>query len=650
MSAVKQEFSASGDDRVANAYRKIAAENEALLRSNEKLTKETQTLSDQVKKMAADLESLTGRRMQQLDAEIRKTQELKRARQELIVTNNWVYARPQSGGIIPTTNWTTASPPPDPEVLRLKYRGDATRDLVAGARHPSFTMEEGDVPRLGYRYGLGALSVMPRSLQQSQSHMKAIDGLAGAVFSKATAIAGAWLTVSTAIRGVNAELEITKRIQQGAAREGADVALGQAEILLNTSDPADQKKFLAAQKELALKYGVNPRLVGQTLGRQSGRASNLSAEQIIAASEEATALGRVTPDQIKPMASAIQQTMVLTGKDAKWASALMSKAGEAAFPGDPELQFRMLFQGMSAMAANVPSPTARTIEQQSEVISALSKAGGEERGSEAATAGANLQARIAEFIEQRGPWQKTSPYSGRVMRLKPRDLPYDPIDFLGRLRNDPATAQKFWDKFTAEQHYEGIIRSFQDPNSKASNILAEAQQQISPDLKALERKKFTLAQGTPELANANLANQADVANRLGLASLKEQAVLNSLTKSRDDALDLFGESGGRWLVSKGLRAGSVISDTTSWMFGGRPESRVAELREMRDEFRSPWYGRRFGLRDPESLSARDQEIYTKLDALVRNAEEQVRLLREQNNKAPSAGPAMNGQFGRSNER
>jgi hypothetical protein len=511
-----------------------------------------------------------------------------------------------------------------------------------------------------------------RGAKEGTEHHSALDRILQRQMATLGGVAASWLSVQKVMELVNAELERTMRLQDAAAGAHEDLARGHAELFLNTfgQDDATKQKYLSAGKRISALTGVSESAVMSSLGRQAGRGINLTADQIIAAQEYATRLGRHTPEQIEPLSTVIQQTMRATGKDAQWSSALAQSGAAAAFPGNPMLQSRFLQQALTGSLANIDKPDARSAEQIVEIAAWLSQAGGEERGEAGRTAAISMLAQFEEFREGRGKWQVTTPGG---MKLSPRpikDAPSAPGDFIAWLQKNPSQMRRFFDKASFEQHYEGIIRrGMMDPSSQVGKLLAETQETVKPDIPALQRQLADLERGTPQISTANEAaktrnRQIQVAGRKTIEALQKEArgmIVGQ--EGSPSALDLTKDYGPpAWIENAANWFGQRFTfdpiEQTAW---ATLQRRSASIRGRvgSDRLGRPMIGGVEGalqtIPTPDSMLSNQQRaaldvVNAQLKRLEEIRDEIKQLRSEGSSRTPAAGPAMNMQRGAQNER
>ena len=638
MAKVTQEFSAVGEDKVAAAYRKLAQENENLLRKNAQLAQESGKLHEQVKKQAAELESLTGRRLAQLSAEIQKTQELKRARGELITTTNWVQARADVRGMAPTTICSNAAPPAP---LRLGYRGDASRGMVS-ARHPYFTMEDADIPKLGYDHEPRGLTVpagaSPRALQMSDP----IGPLIGRQMRVVGQMLAGLVGVETLLRAFNQQLEWTVDRQRDAAAAHKRLAEGHAEILLNTfgeSAEEQQQRFADAQR-ISLETGLPVGVVAKTIGRQAGRGMNLTREQQRDAAEMAARLARHNPEQYEPLAGGIQQTMRIGKTDAKTAASLFMSGAANTYIGDPTLQARFLTHALSGGVASVPNANLDTIEQVMELGAWISQEVGEERGEAGRTSVIALLAEMDQFGRGEGPWMEASPWGGRPRKRPVKGFPNQPKDRIEWLQNNPGQRERFMRHFSERRLFEGTYQRMFETGSQSDLNWREMQDRVRPDQQSLEHLLQGLQGQTPALKAANAANRTKAAMENADIQMSAQALRDEAMTIRDETLKKTSQFPLQfWYETLGLVT-RPIADATGF---GTVEGRALE--ELRTR-RSGGTLNAYQASDPEARAAAEL-----LDKQIKRLEEIRDEIKKMNGgPTPSAAPAMNGQRGLGNER
>lgn len=643
MSGVKQEFSATGDDKVAEAYRKIAAENQKVLQKNAQLTEETRRLHDQVKKMAADLEQLTGRRMQQLEAEIRKTQDLKRARQELIVTTNWVYSRPDSRGLSPTTNWSYV-PPPAP--LRLGYRGDDSRGLVP-ARHPYFTMEpDADLPRLGY----GKHNALSTYVNSPQSRVNLVDPVA-AILQKQVGIAGKLLAgmvgVDTLIQAFQHQLEETINRQKNAAEAQKTLGQAQAEVLQNMVGESDEakNKVLKQGLDLASETGLSPALTTLILGRQQSRQGGLTKDQVYQATRQAALLSRHTPDQFGPAAGGITGLADRTGGDADWASGLVTSLASNSYITDPRMAFTLSSQALAAGASSFDKPTRKTFEEMAEETAWITHAVAAEQSEAARTALLAKWSEQRQFGKGEGPWATTSRWGGK-RSIPIKGFPTDPKDineWFGRPEN-ARHLKRFEEHFSARRQFEDVFVKSMMPGTKESLDLAAMRDKVSPDMAGKDKLINELVGFTPSIKTRTEANNTETRQTLADAGKTIQARMDEARDIRTKTLTTTSDHPNTMMEEMVNWLTRGIADTAG--YGEIQDRALADLKARR---RSPMLR---AYEQSGDIEATTDAAY--LDKQIKRLEEirdEIRELRKgDSRKQPSVAPAMNGQMGWSNER
>jgi hypothetical protein len=463
-------------------------------------------------------------------------------------------------------------------------------------------------------------------------------------------LATSWLSVQSVVQALNADYQRTIELQNQASEARGKLARGHAEIFLNTFGQSDQdkQKLLGAAQTISGKYNVPEADVAASLGRQAGRGVGLSLDQIIAAQDMATALGRHTPEQIEPLSTVIQQTMRATGKNVQWSAALAQSGAAAAFPGDPRLQSRFLQQALTGSLANISKPDAASAEQVFEVAAALSQAGGEERGEAGRTATISLLAQFDEFREGRGKWAYTSPYGGKPRNRPVAGAPSAPGDMIEWLRENPNHMKRFFDKASFEQHYEGIIRRMvMEPGSQVGKLYSDTRAAVGPDVRNLERQLVDLESGSSPISRSVFESRGRNTVEQRKARLNRADVTSNLDKDRDEALKLLRESWAGHYLPIERSFGLGANDALSWLTNSQAESRLGDIKNMREEVLQ---GSRIFKTTPDKLNPESREVYDALTKLIENGERQIAELKNLNGRQPSAGPAMNMQRGIHSER
>jgi len=455
-----------------------------------------------------------------------------------------------------------------------------------------------------------------------------------------------YLGLQAIIQAVTEDMQRQAELQGESLDAHRNLAQGQAELFLNTfgQDEATKQKYFAAAQRISAQTGVPEPDVLKSLGRQAGRGINLSAEQIIAAQELATRLGRHTPEQIEPLSTVIQQTMRATGMSAEWSAALAQSGAAAAFPGDPRLQSRFLQQALTGSLANINKPDALAAEQIFELAGALSQAGGEERGEAGRTATISLLAQFDEFREGRGKWAMQ--VAGRSFPVPLKDAPTRPGDFIDWLRAHPAQMQRFFDKASFEQHYEGIIRRMiMDPSSQVGQLYEGSKEAVRPDIAALQRQLAELERATPQIQRATAASQATATIEQAKARADRDAVTKTLREMRDEAFKIATASGQRHLSAFESRIVYGLRDLGGYLFNEQPERYAGDIAALREEILNASSWGVVNRLDPE-----ERRVYDLLTQLLENAQQQLAELKAANRSGPGASPALNAQHGLQNER
>jgi hypothetical protein len=587
----------------------------------------------------------------EIDAVVRKMQDLKRARGELIAgAPNWQHATRGGGPLGPYRGVNFAmygAPPP----LRLTGPGASP-----------------NVPLLGYRFhGAGTTTeavggqlrrdlMIDRAERMMGNVSNALSEGVGHFLGGVAQTALGLLTAETALKAFeNALNRITEREERALGESGA-LARGHAIIALNTfgQTEAERGKFRSAAQTISSKSFLPEALVAEVLGEQAGRGANLSADQIIQATDVAAQLTKHTPEQFKPTAAGVQQIMRIGNVDANKAASLFQSAAAAAYPGNPELQARMIQQSIAVAIANSPVQDLQTVEEIAEYTSAASQVGGEERGEATRTAMAALMAQVNEFRTGTGPWMLHGK-GGRQMPNPIPGIPAHPRAALEHIMRDPMLSEMFWNKATFERQYEGPLRDMlTNPKGRGGQILAETQKLVGVNEPALEEQIRAVTGGSPQLATrTDEQGHAVVASQ---QSARDQinAKLSILRSDRNKALNQF--SAGGYLDPLGNFVNADLAVPFMDRFSSVPaEDRfLSDLKGMRDTVANPSApGPRLrrAMGYGPSSATRDNDVQY-LDRLIKAAEatrDEIKKLREEK-PVPTAGPAANAEVGRSRER
>lgn len=497
----------------------------------------------------------------------------------------------------------------------------------------------------------------------SQGFRRVVDELAGGleradqvlrrhfgnVIRDAGGLAVTFGSLATVITAVTEAVQRELDLQRGALEAHKSVAGGQAEIILNTfgmSNAERQRELFEPARQIAAETGLPETLIAQTLGRQMGRGVGLSNEQVRQSVGMAARIARHTPEQVRPLASLIQQIMRTGGLDVENAAGLAMSAAGAAYPDDPALQARFLAQSLSSGLANVKAPTAKSVEEVLELGAWISQAAGEERGEAGRTSVTAFLAQMTEFREGRGPWEIAGPM-GTKLRPKRPDAPTDPLDFVAWLRANPVEARRFTDKMSFERQFEGIWRNLiLDPTSREAGLFDATRGEVKPDVALLKRQIADIERGTPQLQVATADKQREARDALIKGQLTPEAITDSMRKERDRAIALAQKHRKEdWLTEFLVRKSS---DFGGWLSPESQAQRYADQIEWAKK--SVLQGNRFAPTTPDRLSPEQRQIYDRLSEMADTAKKQLEELKALRASQPSAAPAMNGQRGAHSER
>lgn len=646
MSVVKQEFEAVGDEKLARAYEKVAKE-------CAKLTEENQRLRNSTRLGAEEAERARAKALRQLEEEVRRTNDLKRARQELIATTNFTRTSRDGGPLSPVPgapNYTTASRDggamivrPDGTMIRPSGAWAAWEEVNDPVRNPnalSRSVNFSRVPPGGRGPG------MP-SWASGGSHL---GGFISQQVADIAKVAAAWISVEKALEAVNYQYELTKGNQLNAAQAQANLARGQAEIVLNSFGETDEEidRRFAAAKKISFDTGVPHGLVATTLGRQGGRGAGLQFEQLEAASRLAARLTRHTPEQYEPMATALQQAMRIGKLSDVQAGSLITSAGAAAFIGEPWQQARFLQQVLSSGVASVPNPTAKSLEEILELGGYITQRVGEERGEAGRTSSIALLGQFQEFREGRGAWSTTGPY-GRKMQHPVKGAPTDPKDMIEWFWRNPRQAKRFVDKATFERMFEEPWRNLILNKSPDDRQLYEDTQALvtTTNQQALEDTLRRLERGSPSLKSKTEADLSANRQTVFQEAQTIQSRRNEARTIRDHALrdtDLAARFPS-WLASK--QRG--LADSMGSFFPDSLENRaIKELRFRKTE--NEYHLGPLGTYWPREMTPDRQQTSELLDQQIKRLEEIRDEIKQLRQNRPGAAPAMNAQRGAQRER
>jgi hypothetical protein len=640
-------------DRVTQTF---TADDASLRRAQEEQIRNTIRQQNEQDKLASkskqaaleDIKNLQAVR-QALEDLIRRMQDLKRARGELIQSTNF-YTTGRGGGAANVgpggVDWRFA------DRYRLGYSGGPAGPAgYLGYRippgGPNFTMEPQDIPRLGYTQRSNISTVHAAQSLRMASILPSV--LTSSVRQVAGLVAG-FLTVETALRAINYQLELTVKNEQDAANAHRSMASGQAEIVLNTfgRSDADREKLFSAGKRIS-KLGFQNGQIERVLGRQAGRGGELSLDQIIEATEISARLTRHTPEQLEPTAQGVQQLLKYGVPNARQAAALFQAAASEAYPGNPELQARMLQQTVASGMANLPkgAQNAASAEQLLEFSAAASQLGGEERGEAVRTALVALLSQRQEFVEGRGAWERSGPY-GLKFHPKIAGAPESPREFFEWLRANPRQGTQFWDKANFERQYEGILRRMlMEPDSEQGKLLAGVQDRVRPDLGALDTQLRGIENATPQLSTATQAMQSAAAKNQFDARRTIEALQSEARTIRDETM------GGTYRFGQEFGWQNYFRRQANDLAGVSPEeSALGMVRQRRREIE---YGRSISgsalpLLDEQRDSPQRNQARELLDRQIKRLEEIRDEIRQLRSTSPSLSPAANAQRGVQSER
>lgn len=619
MSAVTQEFRAVGDEQIARAYEKLA-------QKVAKLEEENQKLRSSTKLGAEEAERARQKQLRGLEEELRRTNDLKRARQELIVSTNFTRSTRVGGELIRSVDFTRPSGGGGGGGMIVRPPG-------GGGMIPYVQVGEGPG-------GQGVASWMRGG--------SAWGGMLSKQIVQVAELATAWFSVQKAMEAVNHQYELNLRNEQAAAQAQRMLARGQAEIVLNTfgGAGADREKLFAAAERISAQTGVPQEQVAQNLGRQAGRGVGLSLDQIIGAQEMAARLGRHTPEQIEPMATAIQQTMRIGKLSVQQAASLTQSASAAAFIGEPWQQQRFLQQTISGGLANVPKPTAKSIEEVLELGAFISQAVGEERGEAGRTSSIALLAQMQEFREGRGAWETTGPY-GEKIRHPVKGAPTDPKDMIDWFHKNTRQARRFADKATFERMFEGTWRNLLlDPKSTEAALYRDTQGQVGINIPALDEQLRAIESGTQPLRTASDAAKSEAATVNFDARQTIQARRREARAIRDETLKTTDRAA--WYPDfLNAQFRGIADSLGSW-------AEPVEQRGLRELQRRKHENENMigpgGWNLPRTMTAERQETSHLLERMIKRLESIDTEIKQLNNPRPGAGPAMNAQRGTQSER
>lgn len=624
MSEVKQTF--TGDiSQLERELKRLQAEYARLERENQKLASGSRRAADDERRSSQE-------RIKALDAEIRKTQDLKRARGELIVSTNFVRSSRDGGGLAPTTNFT-----------RLPIQGGLGELMIPQGYGGRGGRGGGMIPWAGE----GAAEPMRRAVSLQES----LNGLWTMAVPKLAAMYSAYQLVQSALAAFNRDMQQQQQLQRESLTAHKGLASAQAELWLNTigQDPATTAKYEAAAARISRDTGINEKIVGQTLYRQAGRGVALNPEQIIASSGLAAELTRHNQEQFQPLASLFQQTMRVSGKSPEWSAAIAQSGAAAAYPGNPTLQARFLGQSFTSALPHFPNANDKTVEQLFELSSFVSQAAGEERGEAARTTITALGAQLAEFREGRGAWEVTGSF-GRKSSRPVKGMPENPLDAIRWMQANPGQMKRFLDKVSFERQFEGIWRqAIMEPDSVMGKLLAATETAVKPDLEGFAQQRERMRAGTPQVRITNADEEAASIINQFKSRATRPAVTDSIRGMRDEAAKIAAPYlPGTSAVDRQLD--QWLNDTAGYWTGRQAESYLGHMRGMRRTMLGGGRGVLLPDRSPESMPAEQRAVLELLNKLIEKAEQQIAELKKQNQSAPSASPAAQNDIGRQRER
>jgi len=476
-----------------------------------------------------------------------------------------------------------------------------------------------------------------------------IQQAAGAGIRQIAALGAQFLGLQAIVQAVNNDIQNTVRLQGEAAQAHRKLAIGQAEIILNTfgRDEKTVLKINEGAQQISAKYGLPEELVQKAAGRLMGAGVG-PVEERMKALDVAAALTRHTPDALIPTALAIQQTQKITGLKEQEAASLMQSAGAAAYIGDPAMQARFLAQVMSGVVASSGGDKKLAAEQGMELGSWLTQAVGEERGETARTAGISLASQMEEYFtrgfEVQGP-------GGMKLRMKPPEDPGLPLDRLRYLQEHPAQARQFLEKASFERLFESTIRkTLLDPASDQNKLLADTEAAVKVDLPAMREQVRRLERMTPQLEVASSTAKGETIVEQSKGRLTRGAITDALRKDRDEAQIQAAPYRQYSPFEVGLA--NRVRDFGGWSFGDSAERFVEDIKFARGDIL-----RGSRVTRPEDLGPEQRQVYDLMNRLIENGEKQLSELKAQTaelrartNPPASVGPAANGEPGIHSER
>lgn len=469
-------------------------------------------------------------------------------------------------------------------------------------------------------------------------------------------LTGGIVTVGAVVQAYNRDLERQIQLQTEALATHRLFSRGQAEIVLNTfgQSPQQRQHLRAEAARISAATGVPEPMVASSLGRLAGKGVGLTPQQLVAAQEMATRLGRHTPEQIEPLSTAILQTMRISGLGVEDSAALIQSASAAAFIGEPWQQARFLQQSLSGMAANIPGGGRQAVEQSLELAAYISQAVGEERGEAGRTSAIAMAAQLNEFREGRGPWAVTL-QGGRKLNTPVKGMPTNPIDAIQWLQQNPGMAKRFLDRATFEQLFEGEWRNLLTGGDKANTLLQQTRDAVGPQVGALREQLAALESETPQLTHTALDSQGAAAIEQFKGGATRSAVTASLRKMRDEAFAAASRHRHLTPFEVGIMStgfdvpivGHVpgIRDSAGYAKNQQAEYFLGDIKAARDELLQ--YG--LSTKRPDQLGAEQKLVYDLLSKLIENGEKQLEELKKITKPQPT-GPALNVERGRHTEK
>lgn len=345
-----------------------------------------------------------------------------------------------------------------------------------------------------------------------------------------------YVSFQAVLQGVNAELQKTRELQEGARNTQVAIGDSQATVIKSlTGISSEQRRAFLQQIADVGSETEFPSLGRLNQAAAEGLSAGGDTKTVVDAVRQAARVSRNAPEDLEALVgAAIDLQKASRIEDSRRNLGFMLSVGaEARVAGTRQTALAVA----PAVISSVNTVPKDSREQASidagALFAALGSQAGDARGLSTSTATTALAVQLRDFFEE---GQEITRH-GRKMKIKP---PEDPGTLRGRidlLQQDEKLRKQFLDKATFERQFQVPVQQLLMPGSDTDKAFEKSRRNIRFDPQAFEQTAADLGNLTPELKTASRERASMGAVEGHQTARTADAILASMRTITDQALN-----------------------------------------------------------------------------------------------------------------